>query len=153
MKRMALWILPLLVAVSSIASLAQSTNAGDIRGTVTDASGALIPGVTVTVTDVDTGVAKSFTTNDAGLYDTNSIVEGSYTVTFSKDGFERLVRGPVTIQLGFTTVNGELKVGAETQEVTVTSDVPLLKTESSEQSTTLEEHAESLQKTLSGGAS
>ncbi len=132
------WLLPLLLIVGTGTCLAQSTNSGDIRGSVTDPSGALIPGVTITVTNVDTGVSKNFSTNDAGLYDTNSIVAGSYTVTFTKEGFEKLVRGPVSVQVGFTTVNGELKVGATSQEVTVTTDVPLLKTETSEQSTTLE---------------
>jgi len=138
MKKMTLWVLPLLLIFGSLACLAQSTNSGDIRGSVTDSSGALIPGVTVTVLDVDTGVAKDFTTNDSGLYDTSSIVTGPYSVTFTKDGFEKLVRGPVTVQVGFTTVNAQLNVGATSQEVTVTSDVTLLKTETSEQSTTLE---------------
>ncbi len=135
MKKLILCILPLLLLSS--AALGQSTNAGDIRGTVTDASGALIPGVTVTVVNVNTGVTKTLVTNDAGLYDTDSIVIGSYTVTFTKDGFQKLVRGPVTVQVGFTTVNGDLKVGSTTQEVTVTSDVQLLQTETSDQSTTL----------------
>ena len=113
MKRMALWVLPLLLVVfASIACLAQSTNAGDIRGSVTDPSGALIPGVSVTVTNVDTGVTKTFVTNDSGIYDSDSIVTGEYSVTFSKEGFQKLVRGPVTVQVGFMTVNGELKVGS-----------------------------------------
>jgi hypothetical protein len=131
-------VLPLFLVLTSAACLAQSTNAGDIRGTVTDASGAQIPGVKITVTNVDTGVSKDYTTNDAGLYDTDSIVTGNYTVTFTKDGFQKLVRGPVTVQVGYIQVNGELKVGATSQEVTVTADVALLKTETSEQSTTLE---------------
>src|SRR5216684_7708431 len=130
-------VLALFLALGSGLCFGQSTNAGDIRGTVTDSSGALIPGVAVTVMNVDTGVSKTFTTNQSGLYDTDSIVTGSYTVTFAKDGFQKLVRGPITLQLGFTTVNGELKVGAMTEEVTVTSDVALLQTETSEQSTTL----------------
>jgi len=137
MKRMALRILPLILTLGSIASVAQSTNAGDIRGTVTDSTGALVPGVTVTVRNVDTGVTKSFTTNDSGLYDTDSIVTGNYTVTFSKDGFQKVVRGPITLSVGFTTVNGELKVGSSTESVTVEANVPLLQTETSEQSTTL----------------
>lgn len=135
MKKLILCILPLLLLIP--AAFAQSTNAGDIRGSVTDASGALIPGVTVKVLNVNTGVEKTLVTNDAGLYDTDSIVIGSYTITFMKDGFQKLVRGPVTVQVGFTTVNGDLKVGSTTQEVTVTSDVQLLQTETSDQSTTL----------------
>lgn len=146
------WVLPLLLIVGSGACFAQSTNSGDIRGSVTDSSGALIPGVTVTVVNVDTGVSKEYTTNEAGLYDTNSIIAGSYTVTFTKGGFEKLVRGPVTVQVGFTTVNGELQIGAETQEITVTTDVPLLKTETSEQSTTLEAKSMAQLPQVAGGS-
>ena len=123
MKKTVLWVLPLLVVLGSIPSFGQATNSGDIRGSVTDASGALIPGVMVTVVNIDTGVSKAYVTNDSGLYDTNSIVAGSYTVTFTKEGFEKLVRGPVTVQVGLTTLNGELKVGASTQEITVSADV------------------------------
>lgn len=138
MQKMKFWILPLSLILASLPCLGQSTNAGDIRGSVTDSSGALIPGVTVTVTNVNTGVAKTFVTNESGLYDTDSIVTGSYTIAFAKDGFQKLVRGPVTVQVGLTTVNGELNVGAMTQTVEVTTDVPLLQTETSEQSTTLD---------------
>jgi hypothetical protein len=141
MKNLQRWVLPLLLILGSGACFAQSTNAGDIRGSVTDPTGALIPDVTVTVTNVDTGVTKDFTSNQSGLYDTDSIVAGRYTVTFKKDGFEKLIRGPITVQVGFTTVNGELKVGVSTQSVTVEADVALLQTETSEQSTTFESRA------------
>ena len=119
---------------------AQSTNSGDIRGLVTDPSGALIPGATVSVLNLDTGVAKIFPSNNDGLYDTNSVVAGSYKLTFTKTGFETLVRGPVTVEVGVTTVNASLKVGSSSVEVTVNTDVPLLNTESGEQSATLEAH-------------
>lgn len=119
-------------------SHAQSTNSGDIRGTVTDQTGALIPNVTVTVLNVDTGVSKDYVTNHDGLYDTSSVVTGHYQITFTKNGFNRLVRGPVTIQVGFTSINAELKIGSTAQSVVVTTNVPLLNTESGEQSTTLE---------------
>ena len=132
------WLTVVLLIVGSRAVLAQSTNSGDIRGTVTDSTGALIPGVTVTVLDVETGVSKDWVTNQDGLFDTSSIVAGNYTVTFTKQGFEQLVRGPITVQVGFTTVNGELKVGAATSQVVVTSDVPLLQTESGDQTATLD---------------
>jgi hypothetical protein len=120
------------------ACLAQSTNAGDIRGSVTDASGALIPGVKVTVLNVDTGVANEYTTNNSGLYDTNSIIPGHYQITFTRDGFDVLVRGPITLEVGFTTVNGQLKIGSTNEQITVTSDVPLLTTENGEQTTVLD---------------
>ena len=134
------WILPLLLmfVFGSGACLAQSTNAGDIRGSVTDASGALIPGVKVTVLNVDTGVANEYTTNNSGLYDTNSIIPGHYQITFTRDGFDVLVRGPITLEVGFTTVNGQLKIGSTNEQITVTSDVPLLTTENGEQTTVLD---------------
>jgi Carboxypeptidase regulatory-like domain len=126
----------LLLSVAQV-GLAQNTNSSDIRGTVTDASGAILPGVSVTVKNSDTGVVGTFVSNSDGLYDTNSILPGNYTVTFSKDGFQKLVRGPFALQVGLVTVNGELKVGSSTQVVEVTSEAPLLKTENAEVSTTL----------------
>lgn len=135
-----LWrILPLLLLlVGSGAGFAQSMNAGDIRGSVTDQSGALIPGVKVTVLNIDTGVSKNFTTNQVGLYDTSSIVSGNYQITFSKQGFQQLVRGPITLQVGFTTVNAQLTIGSTSTEVTVSANVPLLGTESGDVTTTME---------------
>ncbi|MBT9332975.1 TonB-dependent receptor [Paracidobacterium acidisoli] len=133
----------LLVGIG-VAGLAQNTNSGDIRGTVTDPSGAVIPGVTVTVLDVDKGDTHIFVTDGAGLYDTNSIVPDRYQLTFTKQGFTTYVRGPITLQVGAVTVDAQLKVGAATQKVTVSADLPLLQTESSEQSTTLS--SETMQK-------
>jgi len=120
------------------AGFAQSTNSGDIRGIVTDSSGAALPGVTVTVLNKNTGVSKDYSTNQDGLYDTSSIVAGTYEVTFTKQGFQKFVRSSISIQVGNTTVNAQLSVGAVTQEVVVSTDVPLLKTESGDQTTTLE---------------
>ena len=119
-------------------AFSQSTNSGDIRGTATDSSGAVLPGVAVTVTNLDTGAKKELLTNGDGLYDTASILPGNYRVTFTKEGFDQLVRGPITLQVGIITVNGKLRVGSSNQVVEVTANVPLLKTESAEQSTTIE---------------
>ncbi len=58
----------LLLSVAHV-GLAQNTNSGDIRGTATDASGAVIQGVTVTVINSDTGVTNKFVTNSDGLYE------------------------------------------------------------------------------------
>lgn len=125
----------LLLGASSV--LAQNTNSGDIRGTATDASGAVLPGVTVQVEDVDKGVTTTYITDKSGLYDTDSIVPDHYTITFTKPGFKSYVRGPVTLHVETITVNGHLTLGATTQTVKVNSDIPLLKTETAAQSTTL----------------
>ena len=144
MKTLSRWILPILLvagwmlAGGSRASYGQAINAGDIRGTVTDSTGALVPAATVSVLNIDTGVSKDFFTNQDGIYDTSSIVPGRYKLTFKKTGFETLVRGPITIDVGFYGVNAQLKVGQVSTEVTVNTDVPLLNTESGDQTSTLE---------------
>lgn len=137
MSKMTRFTVALAVTVCASVALAQNTNSGDIRGTVTDASGAVVPGVTVTVDDVDKNVTHTYTTDGAGLYDTGSIVPDHYTLTFTKDGFTTFVRGPITLEVGTSTVNGHLTVGATTQTISVRTDIPLLKTESGSQSTTL----------------
>ena len=128
-----------LICCSHLA-IAQSMNSADLRGSVTDATGALIPGVQVSVLNVDTGVEKIVSTNASGLYDTSSIVSGHYKVTFTKDGFETVVRGPITLQTGYTTVNTQLKVGAASISITVTTDVPLLQQDSGEETETWNAH-------------
>ncbi len=133
-------ILPLLLLVVLMAALgfAQNTNSGEIRGTVTDQSGATAPGVSVTILNVDTGVSKELTTNNAGIYDAVSILPGHYQLTFTKAGFEKLVRSGIDLTVGSTTVDARLTVGGTQAEVQVTAEAPLLQTENGEQSTTLE---------------
>jgi hypothetical protein len=114
----------------------KNTNSGDIRGTVADTTGAVIPGVKVEVKDVDKGVVKTYVTNGAGLCDTGSITPDHYLLTFTKSGFGTFVRGPITLDVSIQTVDAQLKVGS-TQEVVATTDVPLLNTETGSQEATL----------------
>jgi hypothetical protein len=130
-------VLGALLCVSPV--FAQNTNSGDIRGTVTDATGAIIAGATVNVEDVDKHVTTTYVTNGVGLYDTGSIVPDHYILTFTKDGFDSFKRGPVTLQVETLTVNGILKVGSASETVQVSTDVPLLDTESGAQSTDFSE--------------
>ena len=127
-----------LVALSwpALTAKAQNTNSGDLRGTVTDTTGALIPGVLVQVKDVDKGVIKTYVTNGAGLYDTGSITPDHYLLTFTKTGFGTFVRGPISLDVSIQTIDAQLKAGS-TQEVVVTTDVPLLDTETGSQEATL----------------
>jgi hypothetical protein len=142
MRSIKQWALPLFLLVfCSGLGFAQSINSGDVRGTVTDETGAVIPGVKVTVQNLNTGVTKVFTSNGVGIYDTNSILPGSYKVTFEAAGFHTLVRGPITLEVGFTTVNAALKIGDTSEQVVVNTDVPLLTTESGDQSTTMDAKA------------
>ena len=142
MTKVMRWILPLLLAVfGSGISIAQNTASGDIRGTVTDSTGAVVPGVTVSVKDVEKDVTRTYVTNSAGLYDTGAIGLDHYVLTFTKDGFQSYVRGPITVNVGNQTVNAILAVGAVTQQVVVNTDVPMLQTESGAQEGSIEADA------------
>jgi len=117
-------------------ALSQNTNTGEIRGTVTDSSGAVVPDVTVTLTNIDTGVTADYKTNGAGIYDTVSTPPGNYNITFSKEGFKKVVKGPIVLRVAVITEDGVLEVGAVTQEVTVVGGgAPLLETETGQQGT------------------
>lgn len=137
-SRFHLFTLAAVILTSASAVHAQAINSGDIRGTATDPSGALVPGVNVIVTNINTGVVKNLVTNSDGLYDTSSIVPGTYSLKFEKEGFQTYERSGVTINVGLSTVNATMRVGSVTTEVVVNTDIPLLTTESGEQSTTFE---------------
>src|SRR5208282_3387285 len=142
MRNVSRWILPVVLLVSLVlaggarVSFAQAIGSGDIRGTVTDGTGAVVTGATVSVLNVDTGVSKDYTTNSVGLYDTASIVPGHYKLTFGKQGFETLIRGPITVDVGLSAVDVQLKVGQVSTQITVNTDVALLNTESGDQTAT-----------------
>src|SRR5882762_9304810 len=129
-----------LLAIVANLSFAQNTNSGDIRGTVTDSSGAAIAGATIILINIDTGESKDFITNGNGIYDTVSTRPGNYNLTFTKAGFKKATHGPVVLQVSVITVDASLEVGEVTQVVHVEdTGAPLLQTESGQQGTILEE--------------
>jgi len=66
----------------------QATNSADLRGSVTDPSGAVVPNVTVTIQDVDKNIEKTVVTNESGVYDSGPLVPTDrYLITFKKEGF------------------------------------------------------------------
>ena len=75
----ALWMAVLLLGACTGQLFAQAVNAGEIRGTVTDPSGAVIPGVNVAILNTQTGVRTDAVTNGAGIYDALSILPGNYS--------------------------------------------------------------------------
>src|SRR5580692_3534762 len=120
-------------------ALSQSRNTGEIRGTVADMTGAVLPGAVVTLTNIDTGETKEFVTNADGIYDTVSTPAGNYNISFTVKGFKKLVRGPFTLNVDVITENAALDIGAITETVTVEGNgVPLLDTETSHMGTVFE---------------
>jgi outer membrane receptor protein involved in Fe transport len=104
---------------------------GGIVGTVTDPSGAAIPGASVVVLDTGTNASFHTTTNAEGFYQMLHLVPGVYTVTSEMKGFKRTVVADVTVRVSTTTTaNVRMAVGAVTQSVRVTAATPLLNTTS-----------------------
>ncbi len=113
----ALAILFLLLPSTLFAQATIST--GNINGSVTDPSGAAVPGAKVTITRTDTGVTTAATTNASGFYNSGSIIAGNYTVRVAAKGFAAS-ETKVLVQIGNNSaVNFKLHVGAESTTVTV----------------------------------
>jgi Carboxypeptidase regulatory-like domain len=104
-------------AVGVSAGFAQTT--GSIQGRVTDASGALIPGATVTISNAQTGTLRTVTANEDGLYSASALLPADYDVTAEKDGFSKVTQR-VTVSAGNdVTVELALSVGSATETVSV----------------------------------
>ncbi|MBI4464772.1 MAG: TonB-dependent receptor, partial [Acidobacteria bacterium] len=108
--------------------LAQVTT-GTIMGTVSDSTGAVIPGSSVTIRNVETGIIRTATTGAAGRYRVPQLGLGNYEITAESQGFQKSVRTGVTLTVGReATVDFSLQVGAVTEQVTVTGEAPLIET-------------------------
>src|SRR2546427_8417065 len=104
-------------------------NLGRIQGTVTDQTGGVISGATVTIIDKDRGVARTLTTDDAGEYNAPSLIPGTYIVRAEAKGFKRLERQNVALEVGKEIrVDLTVQPGEQTQSVTVTEAIPLVET-------------------------
>src|ERR1035438_5014101 len=112
---------------------AQNANTGELKGSVTDPSGAVVPGAAVSIKNVQTGVVTARTTNQSGLYDVPFLAPGNYTVTFSKEGFRGFVREGIVLQIETLEISVTLQVGAASQEIVVNAMAPLIETETSDQ--------------------
>lgn len=103
-----------------------------ITGRVTDTTGAVIPGVGVTVVQVQTNFTFTATTNNEGLYRVQSLQPGLYRITLEAQGFRRMVRENVELRTGDTlAVDATLEVGNVAESVEVTAATQLLETETS----------------------
>src|ERR1041385_149727 len=116
-----------LILFIAASALAQTTNA-TLSGTVTDPTGARVPNVQVTAQNVQTGVALTNLTNEAGLYVFPSVQPGSYQLTAELPGFKTYVLNGITVNVSARmTMNILLELAAaqETVEVTAPIESPL----------------------------
>jgi Carboxypeptidase regulatory-like domain/TonB dependent receptor len=100
---------------------------GSITGTVKDPSGAVVPGAECTVTNTDTGIANQEKTTSAGAYVFDGLKAGTYNLKVVAHGFEEYDLNSIQVHVqNIATADVSLQIGSATQEVTVTSAVPLL---------------------------
>src|SRR5690242_12522647 len=128
-----------LLALCGIAGVPgfSQTITGAVTGTVTDASGAVIPGAKVTASALKTGVKTTTTTNAAGVYSIRFLTIGDYDVRVEAAGFSPQSLGPFALEAGqVAKFDAKLAVAGSTQNVSVSGDLaPLLNTENSELAT------------------
>src|SRR5262245_10385681 len=104
-----------------------------VVGTVRDSSGAVVPGATVTLTGIETGVSTSRTTNDSGLYEFVTVKSGLYVVTAEKEGFSSALVDNLQVQVGARRrVDLSMQVGQVSERVQVTASTPLIERDSSQ---------------------
>ena len=117
-----------LLVLFAQSAFAQSAT-GDIQGTVVDQSGAVLPGVTVTVTNTATGVQRELVTDAEGRFAAPGLQVGPYEVTASLQGFATRRQENLRVQIGETsTLRLELGVAALTDTITVSGTAPVLET-------------------------
>ena len=103
------------------------TNFGRVLGTVTDQSGGVLPGATVSITDAQRGLMRTLTTDAAGEYNAPSLIPGTYSVRVEAKGFKALERQNIVIEVGKEVrVDLTPELGERTETITVTDELPLV---------------------------
>jgi len=115
----------------SATAFSQSVN-GRILGTITDSTGAALPGAAVTITDTQRGTTRNLTADDSGAYVAPNLLPGVYKVRAEAKGFKTVERVSITIEVAQdAAVDFTLPPGSASETVVVTEEVPLLNTTSS----------------------
>ncbi|HEY1526881.1 MAG TPA: TonB-dependent receptor [Candidatus Angelobacter sp.] len=113
---------------------------GDIRGTVTDPSGAVVTNATVTATDVAKGIKHTVTTDNSGQFHLTGLQPAAYSLSVSKAGFQSEVAKSVVVNVGQTSiVDFPMKVSQVSEQVEVTAEPPVVETERGAQANVVSE--------------
>jgi hypothetical protein len=120
------------VLLSSL-GFAQVSGSGTITGTITDPSGAAVPGAAITIRNTDTGIERKIESNEAGNYSAAFLQPGHYEVESVKTGFAGILRKDLVLQVGQTlSLDLSMQVKSAQETVTVTGDAPVVDTEKTE---------------------
>ncbi len=129
-------------AVLSVLTMALAFSqggSGEINGVVTDSTGAVIAGATVTISNPATGFSRSITTNADGLYNAPALSPGAYNIKVEMKGFGGQVRNDVTLNVGqAANLDFILQIGNVAEVIEVTGGAPVLETESTSVGTVIE---------------
>src|SRR6266576_2089734 len=112
-------VIVLALALCVVPCWAQSTNAA-VGGQVTDEQGRVVPGVTVVLTNLNTGVTYQAKTSGDGIYNAPALPPGVYRANVTKDGFKSIVKGDIELHVqDVASINFQLQIGSVTETVTV----------------------------------
>jgi Carboxypeptidase regulatory-like domain/TonB-dependent Receptor Plug Domain len=130
-----------IAALSNAATSAAQVTTGTLVGTVRDPGG-IVPGASVTIREVNRGTVSNLVTDETGSYTAPFLSPGTYVVEVSVPGFRKWVRDGVVLQVNQRArVDVTLEVGGVAETTNVTAEAPLLRTDSSEVGTVIEERA------------
>jgi len=140
MNRSALWIVLLSLLSLAVTPLWGQNGNGNFTGHVTDTTGALVEGATVTALNVATGVRTSVTTNNAGIFLLQNLIPGIYSIEVAKTGFKKLQRPNTLVQVSDNLgVDFRLEVGTVSETLTITAQTPQLRTEDAKEGEVINE--------------
>lgn len=130
-------ILGLLISGQTLSLWGQLGRAS-VTGIVHDSTGAVVPNVSVVVLSSTTGVTYDTTTNQVGNYTVGALPVGEYSVTFKAAGFKELVQSGITLTAGqIARIDPVLEVGDLVEKLTITAEVPMLQTETTQPSSSV----------------
>jgi hypothetical protein len=121
---------------------AQTQGGATLNGTVTDPSGASVPGTKVNISNTATGLSRSTSSNEAGLYTFSGLPVGTYQLSFEKQGFKSARLADIPLQVGaVATMDVKLEVGTAQESVSVEGAAPIVETTRSSSAATVTEKA------------
>jgi len=129
MQRLKLWAKTFVLGFFFGAIAVAQVTTGTISGKVSDFTGAVLPGITVSLKSVEKGISRTVSTDEGGRYRVPELALGSYVVTAEAAGFQTVIRSGITLTVGReAVVDFTLQVGAIAERITVTGEAPLVQT-------------------------
>lgn len=133
-------LLTLFLSTSAVLFAQAQSASGDVKGTISDPTGASIAKAKVTITNADRGITRATTADDHGDYSLPLLPPGSYRLRVESPGFSTVVLDDVAVRVGdIVVLNVPLKVGDVATEIDVKAEVPLIETERVQQANTIEQ--------------